>query len=131
MDDIKLIHFSLAWCVVSFATGQVIAGVLFLIFFLIGLCYIKAVWDRIPFATANLETAVLAVKTNFGLVFLGYWMTFVGMAYAVFWTMSFMGVLQKLCGGYEECKNSFPYGAFFGLVLAYYWTMEVVSNVIQ
>jgi len=126
-----VVFMSLAWCIVSFAVGSIIPGCLFLVFFLIGLCYIKAVWERIPFATANLETAVIAVKTNFGLVFLGYWMTFLGMVYAIFWTMAFMGILQKLCGGYDECQNNFPYGAFFGLVLAYYWTMEVLSNVIH
>jgi len=126
-----VVGMSLLWAIISFAAGSIVAGCLFLFFFLLGLCYIKVVWDRIPFATANLVTATIAVKTNFGLVFLGYWMTIFGMIYAVFWTMSFMGILQKLCGGYDECKNNFPYGAFFGLVLAYYWTMEVVSNIIH
>jgi hypothetical protein len=34
----------------------------------VGLCYARIVWPRIPFAAANLKTALTAVKDNMGLV---------------------------------------------------------------
>merc|ERR1712232_431248 len=46
-----VVFMSLAWAVFSFMYGQIFLGIVFLFCFLIGLCYIKAVWSRIPFAT--------------------------------------------------------------------------------
>lgn len=45
------------WAVMSFLGGSIGMGILGLIFFAITCCYARAVWSRIPFATANLVTA--------------------------------------------------------------------------
>jgi len=126
-----VVFMSLAWAIFGFMTGQVFLGILFLIFFLIGLCYIKMVWSRIPFATANLKTAITAVKVNLGVVLIAYFMTAVGLVWAVLWTLSLTGVLQSYCGSYEECQQNFPYGPFFGLLVSYFFTLQVVMNVIH
>lgn len=122
---------SLVWGVVAFLSGQYFMGVLFLLSFLIGLCYIKAVWSRIPFATVNLITSITAVKKNFGVVFVSYFMSFLGWIWAIFWTAATMGMLQRQCGTAAQCQAAFPYGQFFGLLVSYFWTLQVVMNVIH
>ena len=60
--------------ILGLLSGQVFAGVLGCVFFAIGICYAKAVWPRIPFAAANLNTALTAVKANMGVTMIAYGM---------------------------------------------------------
>ena len=55
---------SLAICVYSFIYSSILGGVFGAIIFALSLCYACAVWRRIPFAAANLETAIRAVRKN-------------------------------------------------------------------
>lgn len=55
-------------------SGQAFAGIILTVFFAIGICYAKAVWPRIPFAAANLNTALTAVKSNMGVTVIAYGM---------------------------------------------------------
>jgi len=126
-----VVFMSLAWAIFSFMAGQIFMGVIFLFCFGVGLCYIKAAWSRIPFATANLKTAITAVKANFGVVFIAYFMTGIGLVWAVLWVMSLTGILSNYCGSYDECQQNFPYGPFFGLLVSYFFTLQVVMNVIH
>jgi cytochrome c oxidase subunit IV len=48
---IFVVVMSLVWCVMAFLSGSIFGGVIGLVFFLIGLCYARAVWSRIPFGT--------------------------------------------------------------------------------
>lgn len=45
------------WAVMAFVYGQWFVGLFGILFFFIGICYARAVWSRIPFASANLVTA--------------------------------------------------------------------------
>jgi hypothetical protein len=74
---IMTVALSGAIAVLGLLSGQVFAGVLGIIFFAIGVCYARAVWPRIPFAAANLNTALTAVKSNMGLTVIGYGMILV------------------------------------------------------
>lgn len=60
--------------ILGLLSGQVFAGVMGCIFFAIGICYAKSVWPRIPFAAANLNTALTAVKANMGVTIIAYGM---------------------------------------------------------
>jgi hypothetical protein len=42
------------------------------LFFAMSCCYAYCVWSRIPFATANLVTAMTAIKANCGIIVVGY-----------------------------------------------------------
>jgi hypothetical protein len=46
---IFVVVMSLVWCVMAFLSGSIFAGILGAVFFLIGVCYARAVWSRIPF----------------------------------------------------------------------------------
>jgi hypothetical protein len=63
---------SLIVCITCFLAGGVIGGVIGLIIFLLSACYAKIVWRRIPFAAANLNTALTAVKANAMLFIMAY-----------------------------------------------------------
>lgn len=60
--------------VLGLLSGQLFAGILGIVFFAIGICYAKSVWPRIPFAAANLNTALTAVKANMGVTIIAYGM---------------------------------------------------------
>jgi hypothetical protein len=85
--------------------------------FVIGICYAKLVWHRIPYAAANLNTALTAVKANMGLVTLAY----AFMALALVWTMLWMlGLANSL--------STSNLVVVFILFLSYYWVHQVLQN---
>jgi hypothetical protein len=55
--------------VMSFLSRAIFAGIMGALMFAFSLCYARAVWSRIPFATINLVTAITAIKSNWGIVF--------------------------------------------------------------
>jgi hypothetical protein len=63
--------------IMGFVSGDMFAGILGLVFFAIGVCYARAVWPRIPYAAANLDTALTAVKANMGITVIAYGMVFI------------------------------------------------------
>lgn len=106
--------------VVGFFTGNLLMGVIGLAAGVVGCCYAYFVWGRIPFAAANLKTALAAVKCNLGLFVLALGMSAIGMGWSVLW---FMGV------GTALSSNSLP--VVFLLFLSYYWTHEVLRNTVH
>lgn len=87
--------------------------------FAISCCYAKFVWVRIPFAAANLKTALTAVRANLGLVIVSYTFMAIGFGYTILW-MTTANVYM----------NTVPASAFF-LFLSYYWTQQVLSNTVH
>jgi hypothetical protein len=62
------VGFSLLLAIYGFMSGNMLLGICGAISLAVGLCYARIVWPRIPFAAANLKTALTAVKDNMGLV---------------------------------------------------------------
>lgn len=77
-------------------------------------------WPRIPFAAANLNTALTAVKANMGLTVIAYFMMVLALGWTIFW---FMGVGDAL--------TSSNGGILFLLFVSYYWTFQVLSNTVH
>jgi hypothetical protein len=86
---------ALAVCVWSFIYGSIIGGVFGAIFFLLSLCYAWAVWRRIPFAAANLQTGLTAVKKNSFIFILAY--MFVALTFG-----KFLNVLPVITFDYTD-----------------------------
>jgi Plasma-membrane choline transporter len=80
---------SLVIAIVGFMMGNIWMGVAGIISFLIGICYTYAVWSRIPFAAANLNTALTAVRANMGLTVVSLFFTLLAFGWTVVW---FLGV---------------------------------------
>lgn len=87
--------------------------------FAISCCYAKFVWSRIPFAAANLKTALTAVRANLGLIIVSFVFMAVGFGYTILW-MATANVYM----------NTIPASAFF-LFLSFYWTQQVLSNTVH
>jgi len=126
--------------VASFLYGNWIAGIFGIIFFALSVCYACMVWRRIPFAAANLNTALTGVKANAGVVIVAYFIVIVGYAYAVLWMVALVGVYDKegLCntvntadGTTTACQGSLAWGYFFLLLLSMFWTQQVFQNTIH
>lgn len=125
-----------AW---MFFLGQYVAAVISLLFFALSLCYACMVWRRIPFAAANLNTGLTAVKRNAGVVVVAYLLVLVSYAYAVMWLVGLVGVYDKegLCdptavdgtattatkpdGTADVCQANLAWGYYFLLLLSLFW----------
>jgi hypothetical protein len=86
---------SLVIAIVGFMMGSIMMGVLGIISFCVGCCYTVAVWSRIPFAAANLNTALSVVRDNMGLTVVSFIFTLIAFAWSILW---FIGVGSSYAG---------------------------------
>jgi hypothetical protein len=84
---------SLAVGILGFVVGSMMMGILGFISFAIGICYAKIVWPRIPFAAANLKTALTAVRQNMGLTAAAFGFTGIAFVWTILW---FLGLGSSL-----------------------------------
>jgi len=117
-----------AWAIVSFALGAIGAGVIGIIFFVIMLCYARAVWSRIPFASINLVTGTTAIKANWGVLFFAYLFTLLAAGWSILWSVAFTGVYDQTytCDESNVCTDV-NYGYLFLLFVAYFFTHQVLE----
>lgn len=94
--------------------------------------YAYAVWGRIPFAAANMQTAVTAVRANFGLTFFAYNSLILSFLWSVWWSFATFSTIYVTSGcsadGCEKDPNGF---ALFGFLVSYFWTMQVIKNTVH
>jgi hypothetical protein len=116
-----------------FLSGSNIGGIIGVIFFLIFICYARAVWSRIPFASVNLLTACTAIRKNAGMILVAYFFVAVAFGWTILWSVSVMGVWEKVvqseevvAGQYQQ--TSVNYGYLFLLFLSYFFTHQVIQN---
>jgi len=100
--------------------GQTMLVLFGLLQFFVGICYARVVWHRIPFAAANLNTSLAAVKSNLGLMVVGYFFTSLAMIWTARWMMSVNVALAY-----------FGQGSLFFLFLSYFWTHQVIQNTVH
>jgi hypothetical protein len=105
--------------VLGFLSGQLMMGIMGIAMFAIGICYAGAVWSRIPFAAANLNTALTAVKANMGLTVVAYFMLILAFGWSALWFV-----------GLGEAVSTSNGGVLFFLLLSYYWVHQVLSNTV-
>lgn len=123
---------ALAVAVYSFYLGSTFGGVLGIFFFLITCCYARAVWQRIPFAAANLNTGLTAIKKNFGATLVAYVLVAFSFAYVMLWTTAFAGVYDSTASCDDGvCSGSMNGFYVFLLLLALFWTQQVIQNTVH
>mmetsp|Transcript_4365 Transcript_4365/g.6522 ORF Transcript_4365/g.6522 Transcript_4365/m.6522 type:complete len:485 (-) Transcript_4365:41-1495(-) len=120
----------------SFYYQQYIAGAFGILFFLLSCCYACCVWRRIPFAAANLNTGLTAVKRNGGVFVTSVWITVVSFGYLVVWMVAMVGVYDATAAAAAAAvdgnTNVQPsWGYLFLLLLALFWTQQVFQNTIH
>ncbi|KAG7353782.1 plasma-membrane choline transporter family protein [Nitzschia inconspicua] len=128
---IFVVVMSLVWCVFAFLNGSIFAGVIGAVFFLIGVCYARAVWSRIPFAAINMVTAGTAIKANLGVTLFAYLFTAFEVAWVLLWSVAFAGTLDTTytCEN-GVCQNP-SYGFLFLLLLSFYFTQQVLQSCVH
>eukprot|EP00804_Cyclotella_cryptica_P027864 CCRYP_003782-RB/>CCRYP_003782-RB protein AED:0.24 eAED:0.24 QI:507/1/1/1/0.8/0.66/6/419/513 len=147
---------ALAVCIWSFMYGSIIGGVFGAIFFLLSLCYAWAVWRRIPFAAANLQTGLTAVKKNAFIFILAYMFValtfgkfeelhtfdnfllcsdfipyYFSPGYACLWMTALVGVFDSENSIDEKgnvSTDEIEWLYFFLLLLALFWSEQVFQN---
>jgi len=112
-----------------------------LIMSLIGVFYAVRVWHKIPFATANLQVALAAVKDNHGLWAIAYVTTFKSYAWIFLWTCAVVQMVVYTPEWiYDDCTpdedNYCPLSTrgkliAFGMLLSLFWTSQVISNIFR
>jgi len=94
--------------------------------------YAYSVQRRIPFASANLRTALSAIQMNYGVCMLAYAVAAVANLWVVVWLLAFLGVAfrSSTCAD-GSCEMHMNPVAFILLLLSYFWTSQVLQNVIH
>lgn len=112
--------------------GSILWFILGLLNLAITVCYAKAVWSRIPFATANLEASLAAIKSNFGITLVSYLFVILAFLWSIVWTIATIGVYDKTTVCDEQTNVcSVNYGFVFLLLLSFYWTHQVIVNTLH
>ena len=111
---------NLAVALLTLMAGSMIVAIFAFIGFAISCCYAYAVWHRIPFAAANLKTALSGVKANMGLAVVALVFMALGFGWSILW---FMGLGNSLD------ESALP--LVFVLFLSYYWVHNVLKNTVH
>ncbi|CAJ1954839.1 unnamed protein product [Cylindrotheca closterium] len=123
------------------AVGLLPMAGIFLMSTLIGICYVVAVWKRIPVAAANLAVAMTAVRAHQGsLVGLGYTLTFVAASWTCIWCLAIGDIGFRDSSFFWQCPAGSNQqdpdcsltsgGVCVGLLLllSLFWTLQVIKN---
>lgn len=122
-----------ALSVMSFALGSAGSGIAFLLFTGVVSYYTCRVWDRIPFAASNLVTSVTAVRANLGLVFYAFLSVLLVFLWSLWWATGTMSTIYVTngCQANGNCQTEVSGGIVFLFLLSYYWTAQVIANVVH
>jgi hypothetical protein len=150
------LYFAIGWnllmavLVGTLATDAIGAVVFHLVLAAVLVCYARAVWHRIPFAAANLKTALTCVRSNMGMAWLGLGGVPLFAGWAILWTYVATSALASpwmkeqeydvvitddqvsRSNTHEETGITGPgWLAIVALLLSFYWTWQVIKNVIH
>ena len=102
--------------------------------FLFSAYYAYVVWNRIPFAAANLCAAVTAVKSNMGLTFFAYTNLILTFLWSLWWSVAVVATTYVLneCDNNGNCEAQRVNGfMLFLFLVSYFWTAQVLKNVVH
>jgi hypothetical protein len=129
----------------SFVTMNCPAALFSLIMALMGAYYAATVWHKVPFATANLQIALAAIKDNHGLWIIAYAVKLKMYVWITLWLGAALEMVVFQTGWVTDC-SSLPdddysdwnctmttRGKFIalGMLLSLYWTTQVIRNVFR
>jgi len=124
----------IASMIAGFYYGMYGYSIIMAIILALFLCYVYAVWSRIPFATANLITATTAVRQNCGLFIFAYFLVALFFGYYILWSVAASGAADSLnednCNANqnESCTANLSGGILFLLLLSLFFTQQVLQN---
>ena len=92
--------------------------------------YSIVVWDRIPFAATNLDTALCGVKCTADVLIVGWIMMIAAFFWTIAWTVSFLGIYDNYldCITGDGTSYSVTYSGvciYVAMISSYLWTINV------
>jgi len=125
VSDVVLILFFIS-------QGFWMGAVASLFFLALAAFYAMAVWRRVPFAAANLQTALTAVQSNGGLVVTAYGITTVVNLFSIIWLLAWLGVYVRSADCSDQvCTSHMNPFVVASFLLMFYWTSAVGKNVLH
>jgi len=127
------ITFSFAWGTIGIGLSpKKIVPVTGIIALAMSVAYAFIVWDRIPFAAANLNAGLTGILANPGAVFVSFIFQLLALGWSIYYVFVAFGVYDAIQEG--EIKESFQgigwlYYCLLGI--SYYWTLNVFLNIVQ
>jgi hypothetical protein len=105
---------------------------------MVSLWYYRSIRHRIPFAAANLTTALSAIQCNGGLVLLGFAMTALLHVGSVLWFLACLGAFVQSADctnsnstNQSDCTESqWSPAVLMAMLFLYYWMVAVYKNVL-
>lgn len=91
----------------------------------LSIAYTFIVWDRIPFASANLNAALSGIRANPGAVLIAFFFQFLSLAWSIYYTFMFVGVYDAVEAGEWNLTHPWKIALYCGLGMSYYWTYHV------
>ena len=88
--------------------------------------YAFIVWDRVPFATANLITALRGIHANPGTIVVAFCFQGLALAYSVYFSIVVFGVYNALKEGKIDIRSDAHFLVYVLLGTSYYWTFQVL-----
>lgn len=132
---IFVVILSLVWCILAFLGRSYIAGIIGAVFFFISVCYARAVWSRIPFATANLVTAATAIKHNCGVTQEALLAAIIAAGWSFLWAIALFAVWEDTYKCSTDANGQYTcdinYGYLFLMFLSYFFTHQVIQNTLH
>jgi len=94
--------------------------------------YMFVVWDRIPFASANLTTALTGVRDNLGLVGVAFFFQFLALVCSIYYSFTFVGLHDAMHNGQMvNLSDDAKIAIEVLLVVSYYWTYQVLRHIVM
>ena len=122
------------FALMALVVGAIPIAILCLILFGVSCYYAYAVWDRIPFAAANMVTAITAVRANLGVSIYAYLSVVLTFGWSIWWSVSFVATVFVVSGCNAEsgeCETE-PNGLLvFLFLISYFWSIQVITNVVH
>jgi hypothetical protein len=115
----------------ALVSGVIPVALMCLLGFAFSAYYAYCVWNRIPFAAANMVTAITAVRANLGVSFFAYFSLLLTFGWTLWWSFAFVATnfVANGCDAEGVCDTEPNGGIVFLFLISYFWTMQVVKNV--
>ena len=93
----------------------------------LSVAYAFIVWDRIPFASANLDAALHGIKANPGSIVIAFFFQFLALGWSIYFTYVAVGVYDAMEDGTIDIGSApdFKILMYCALAVSYYWTLHV------
>lgn len=124
--------------IINLVTLQFIGALIFAFFTIANYWYYYRIQDRIPFASAVIETACTAVKANFiGILLVSYLGLICQTLWVMLWGVAFYGIVQANADDSNNTEvgndeNGNPSGwVWFLAILSVYWGIQVFHYVVS